>query len=191
VVTIAGLVLAAGAGTRIGRPKASLVLDGERFVDRAVRTLTEGGCTAVVVVSGAQELDVDRASVVDNPDWPTGMGSSLRRGLATMPEAVEAVVILLVDTPLIGAEAVRRLISAGGSRAGLAVATYGGRRGHPVLLGREHWPGAGELARGDEGARPYLNAHPDQVLEVPCDGTGDPTDVDTEADVLSLGVYLN
>jgi len=189
-VSVAGLVLAAGAGTRLGRPKASLVLDGERFVDRAARTLTEGGCTVVVVVSGAQDLAVDRASVVDNPDWPTGMGSSLRRGLAAMPEAVDAVVVLLVDTPRVGAGAVRRLIEASGSRAGLAIATYGGRRGHPVLLGREHWPGVAELARGDEGARPYLSAHPDELLEVPCDGTGDPVDVDTAADVRTLGVHL-
>jgi CTP:molybdopterin cytidylyltransferase MocA len=128
-VTVAGLVLAAGEGRRLGRPKALLEIDGERLVDRTVRVLLEAGCTPVYVVAGAVPLaDVPSPApgtvcVVDNPDWSTGMGSSVRRGLASVTE--EAVVIMVVDTPGIGAQAVRRLLDAYASGATAAVATYG------------------------------------------------------------------
>ncbi len=177
--TIAGLVLAAGEGRRLGRPKAVLEIDGERLVDRAVRILRHGGIDTVVVVSGAAPLDAVDASVVDNPDWSSGMGSSLRAGLAAMPTEADAAVVALVDMPLVGAEAVRRVSQAWRDRATLAVATYAGRRSHPVLLGRDHWAGVSVLAVGDGGARAYLQRHPDLVIEVPCDGTGDPVDIDT------------
>ncbi len=176
---VAGLVLAAGAGRRLGRPKALLEIGGERLVDRAVRILRQGGVETVVVVSGAAPLDGVDATVVNNPQWDSGMGSSLRVGLGALPTEVDAVVVALVDTPRIGPEAVHRVIGSGHGRAALAVATYDGRRGHPVLLGRDHWAGVIELAQGDEGARAYLRQHPESVLEVVCDGTGDPVDVDT------------
>jgi CTP:molybdopterin cytidylyltransferase MocA len=120
-------VLAAGEGRRLGQPKAMLEFDGERLVDRTVRVLVEAGCTPVYVVAGAAPLvDVAQVSppvcVVDNPDWSTGMGSSVRRGLAAVGE--EAVVVMVVDTPGIGAVAVRRLIDAFVAGATVAVATY-------------------------------------------------------------------
>ncbi len=176
---VAGLVLAAGAGRRLGRPKALLEIGGERLVDRAVRILRQGGVNTVVAVAGAAPLDGVDATVVNNPQWASGMGSSLRVGLAALPAEADAVVIALVDTPRIGAEAVRRLLASGHDGAALAVATYDGRRRHPVLLGRDHWAGVSELAQGDEGARAYLRQHPESVVEVDCDGTGDPVDVDT------------
>ena len=84
-VTIAGIVLAAGAGRRFGGPKALVEVDGERLVDRAVRVLREAGVTSTYVVQGAAPLTVAGAEVVDNPDWGAGMGSSLRAGLAALP----------------------------------------------------------------------------------------------------------
>lgn len=177
--TVAGLVLAAGAGRRFGGPKALVMFDGERLVDRAVRLLHEGGCAPVYVVAGAAHLGgVHHAVVVTNPEWGSGMGSSLRAGLKAAVGA-GAVVILPVDTPWIGAESVRRLIAARGDGATVAVATYGGKRGHPVLIGSTHWAAAAAAAVGDTGARAFLAAHPDLVTEVPCDGTGRPDDVDT------------
>lgn len=181
---IAGLVLAAGRGSRLGRPKATLRIGGERLVDRAVRVLHEGGMAAVTVVAGAAPLDGVDATVVDNPDWATGMGSSLRVGLAAMPDDVDAVVVLLVDMPRVGSEAVRRLAEACRDGADLAVATYGGTPGHPVLLGRGHWAGVAESAVGDVGARPYLRRH--RVTEVPCDDAGEPVDVDTPDDARAV-----
>ncbi|MCT2105806.1 nucleotidyltransferase family protein [Dietzia cinnamea] len=175
-----GLVLAAGAGRRFGRPKALIELDGTRLIDRAVALLGEGGCDRVVVVSGAVELAVPGAEVVPNPLWETGMGSSLRAGLTAI--GGEDVVVVPVDMPWLGAEAVRRVAAAGSS---LAVATYGGIRAHPVLLGADHHAGVIDSASGDAGARHYLRAHSHLVTEVPCDGTGSPRDVDRPEDLAS------
>ncbi len=185
---VAGLVLAAGAGRRFGGPKALVELDGERLVDRAARVLAAGGADPVVVVLGAAVVDVPGAdAVVVNPDWASGMGSSLRAGLAAPALAgCTAVVVVLVDTPGIRATAVRRLVDAHAGGADLAVATYGAERGHPVLLGREHWAGALAAAVGDRGARDYLAAHADEVVEVACDG--DARDADTPAELAGRGV---
>jgi nicotine blue oxidoreductase len=159
---------------------------GERLVDRAVRLARDGGCNPVVVVVGAVPLDVAGAEVVDNPDWASGMGSSLRAGLAALPAAADAALVLLVDTPWLGPGSVRRLLVAHRSGARLAVATYAGERGHPVLLGRDHWSGIAASAQGDNGARAYLASRPDEVIEVDCTGTGEPTDVDHPTDGVGI-----
>jgi CTP:molybdopterin cytidylyltransferase MocA len=159
---IAGLVLAAGEGRRFGGPKAPAVVDGERLVDRAVRVLREGGCDPVYVVLGAWLGEVTDAVVVANDEWPEGMGSSLRAGLAVLDgeAGVDRVVVTLVDLPGLTGAAVDRLAA---SDARIAQAAYDGVRGHPVMLGREHWAGVIEVARGDRGARDYLRARADDV----------------------------
>lgn len=186
-MTVAGLVLAAGAGRRFGGPKALVELAGERLVDRAVRLLDEAGVTATYVVQGAAALTVPGAQVVDNPGWAEGMGSSLRAGLAALPGPVEAVVVLPVDQPGLTVAAVRRVLAAAGAdldRAA-ATATYAGRRGHPVLLGRAHWPAVAAGAVGDVGARPFLAAHP-WVVEVECSDVAGGDDVDEPSDLAEL-----
>lgn len=187
MVAVAGLVLAAGAGRRFGSPKALAVLDGVRLVDRAVRVLTDGGCGQVLVVAGAAPLQVPGARVVDNPDWGTGMGSSLRAGLGALlgarPPRADAAVVLLVDTPWVGPGAVDRLREAHADGAVVAQAAYGGLPGHPVLLGRSVWQQVAGLAVGDQGARAFLRANPRLVTLVDCDGTGDPRDVDRPDDL--------
>ena len=163
---------------------------GDRLlVDRAAAALTDGGCAPTVAVLGASAAEVvararlDGVRAVVNADWPTGMGSSLRAGLAALADTgTVAAVVLLVDTPGIGAEAVRRLASYAAPEA-VAVGTYGGRRGHPVLLGRDHWDEVAARAEGDAGARPFLAAHPDLVREVPCEDVADGLDVDVPADL--------
>lgn len=182
---VAGLLLAAGAGRRFGGPKAEVELGGERLVDIGVRTLAEGGCSCVVVVAGAVDLDVPGARVVTNPDWASGLGSSLRAGLSVLAAggAVDATVVLLVDTPWVSPEAVRRVVAAA-SASPAAIATYGGRRGHPVVLGSAVWGDVADLAVGDVGAKAWLGAHPDLVLEVDCSGLGDARDVDRPADLV-------
>jgi nicotine blue oxidoreductase len=114
------------------------------------------------------------------------MGSSLRAGLAALPPGTRAVVVALADQPLIGPGAVRRLIGAAGRGATVAAATYGGRRRNPVLFAAEHFAEIAELAVGDVGARAFLRRHPELVTEVPCDGIGDPADIDTPADLERL-----
>jgi len=190
---VAGLVLAAGGGSRYGSPKALVRLRGRLLVERAAELLAAGGCDPVVVVLGAAADQVLAAArlprtgvrTVVNPDWPTGMGSSLRVGLAAVPAEAEAVVVTLVDTPGLGPESVRRLVTAGGPD-GAAQATYGGRRGHPVLLGRTVIAEVAAAATGDRGAGPWLAAHPERVRLVPCDGTGDPRDVDVPDDLAAV-----
>jgi nicotine blue oxidoreductase len=154
-------------------------------VERAVGTLRAGGCAPIVVVLGAEaervraEARLGEVSLVTNPGWKSGMGSSLRVGLdALTATGADAAAVLLVDTPGIGAEAVRRVLQAANGPAALVAASYQGRRGHPVLLGREHWAGVFVLATADVGARAYLTAHADQVRTVPCEDVADDTDMD-------------
>jgi CTP:molybdopterin cytidylyltransferase MocA len=183
--TVAGVLLAAGAGRRYGMPKA-LVRHGDgRLVDHGVGTLAGGGSVPIVVVLGAQHSDVreqadlGEATVVVNEDWDTGMGSSLRAGLTALGSTTaEAAIILLVDTPGITPAAVERIRSYGGPGA-LVAATYDGEIGHPVLLGRDHWPGVIAAATGDRGARPYLRAHQADLVLVACEDIADGVDMDT------------
>ncbi|WP_067462990.1 nucleotidyltransferase family protein [Actinomadura macra] len=182
----AGLLLAAGEGRRFGRPKALLELDGERLVDRGVRMLRDAGCSPVLVVAGAAQVEVIGAVVVPNPGWREGMGSSLRAGLAALPPGCPAVVVALVDQPLVTAAAAERLIAAYEAGAELAVATYGGAPRNPVLLRAAHFADVADAAVGDRGARAFLRAHPDLVTAVPCDDVASPADIDTPEDLAAL-----
>ncbi|HXA62509.1 MAG TPA: nucleotidyltransferase family protein [Streptosporangiaceae bacterium] len=185
-VHVAGLLLAAGEGRRFGRPKALVEFGGERLVDRGLRVLRSAGCSPVLVVTGAASIEVIGGVVVPNAAWRSGMGSSLRAGLAALPPSCPAVVVALVDQPRVSAEAVRRLIGAYESGARIAVATYRGRPRNPVLIATEHFEGVAAMAVGDTGARAFLRAHPDLVTEVPCDDVAAPDDIDTPADLAAL-----
>jgi nicotine blue oxidoreductase len=186
------LLLAAGGGRRLGgRPKALLEHRGRPLVEHAARTLREGGCGPVHVVLGAsadrvrEEADLTGCVVRDNPAWEEGMGSSLRVGLASLG-AADAVLVLLVDQPGIGAEAVARVRAAYRSRSALAAAAYGGRRGHPVLFGADRWEGIAAEAEGDQGARAYLRAHADAITLVECGDVAEEYDIDTPEDLRHL-----
>jgi CTP:molybdopterin cytidylyltransferase MocA len=183
---VAGVLLAAGAGSRLGQPKATVELGGEPLAGRGVALLRDGGAQPVVVVTGAVAVDLAGVLIVHNPDWRTGMGSSLAAGLAMVPDDCAAAVIALVDQPLVGPAAVRRLIAAYRAGAGVAVAAYDGARRNPVLIAREHWPEVTALAIGDSGARPFLRAHPELVTSVECGDTGSADDVDTPADLTRI-----
>jgi CTP:molybdopterin cytidylyltransferase MocA len=183
---VAGVLLAAGQGSRLGRPKALVEIGGEPLARRGVALLRDGGAAPIVVVTGAVAVDLPGVLSVHNPAWRSGMGSSLAAGLATVPDACAAAVIALVDQPLVGAEAVRRLIAAHAGGATVAVAAYQGAPRNPVLLAREHWAGVVDLAVGDAGARPFLRAHPELVTLVECGDTGRPDDLDTPSDLVRL-----
>ena len=180
---IAGVLLAAGEGTRLGGPKALVEVAGTRLVDRGVTLLRDGGAAPVVVVTGAVDVPLLGAITVHNPDWRSGMGSSLAAGLGAVPGSCSAAVIALVDQPLIGPGTVRRLIAAYLCGARIAAACYDGKVRNPVLLARDEWAGVLALATGDVGARPYLQAHPDRVTAVECGDIGRPDDVDTVDDL--------
>lgn len=180
------LLLAAGGGRRLGLgPKALLPYRGRPLVEHAVAVLRAGGCGRVVVVlgAGADEVsaraDLDGCEVVGNPDWESGMGSSLRAGLAALPGDAPAALVALVDTPGLTPEAVARMLAAHQDGAGLAAAAYGGRRAHPVLIGAAYWPEAARGAVGDAGARALLAAHAADLVLVECGDVARPDDIDT------------
>ncbi|MFD1860445.1 nucleotidyltransferase family protein [Aeromicrobium camelliae] len=167
---VTGLLLAAGAGRRMGGPKALLrTADGTPWVAAARAALVDGGCDDVVVVLGA-EADAARplvgdARIVVADAWERGMGASLAAGLAALEtESVDAALVHLVDLPDVGADVVARVLARATGPSVLARAAYRDRPGHPVLLGRDHWP---ELADGDgdEGARRYLASHDVELIE--------------------------
>ena len=192
---VAGLLLAAGAGRRYGMPKALAVFDGRLLVERAAALLRDGGCDPVVVVLGAQADEVQHRAdltgcvVIVNEGWDSGMASSLQTGLATvegMP--VDAVTVLLVDTPGMTAAAIARVVASAGTdpAASLVSASYDGVPGHPVLLGRSHWAGVAAGATGDSGARAYLEANADRVVTVPCEDIADGSDLDHPQHTMDL-----
>jgi molybdenum cofactor cytidylyltransferase/nicotine blue oxidoreductase len=184
-VTAHGLLLAAGAGSRMGTPKALVTdSDGTSWLRRGTEVLLDGGCDAVTIVLGAaadQASDLVPAGPVTTvvaPDWAEGMSASLRAGLESAAEgSAEAVVITLVDLPDVNAEVVRRVLAAGSDPDALARATYDARPGHPVVIGRAHWPGVFESLVGDAGARTYLASHPVQLVE--CGDLATGRDVDS------------
>jgi CTP:molybdopterin cytidylyltransferase MocA len=180
-MTVSGLLLAAGAGRRMGGPKA-LLRDpaGVPFLDRTVGALLDGGCDSVTVVLGAAAAEASAllaeagwrddpaVSVVVADDWDSGMGASLRAGLASLTESdARAALVTLVDLPDVDAGVMRRLLAwVGAEETTLARSTYAGVPGHPVLIGRAHWAGVTEAARGDRGARDYLATR--DVVGVEC-----------------------
>ena len=170
-------------------PKALVRHRGTLFVEHAAQVLHAGGCHPVVVVLGARAADVrDQASLpqvslVDNQEWTTGMGSSLRVGLTALADSpATAALVLPVDTPGVTPEAVRRFIALA-TPATLARATYDGHPGHPVLLGRNHWAEVMKSATGDAGARTYLTSN--DPVEVPCEDVATGDDVDRPEDLPS------
>ena len=289
---VAGVLLAAGEGSRFGQPKALVELNGQTLAERGVNLLRSGGADPILVVVGAAPVELDGTHTVYNPQWRTGMGSSLRAALqalvgsaatsasagtaeattaeattaeATTAEAttaepgtaeattaepgtaeattaepgtaeadsgsdagvgvgtgtgsdagvgtgfgsdagvgtgthsdagvatgtgfgrdVGAVVVALADQPLVGAEAVARLIAAYRDGATVAVAAYDGQARNPVLLARECWADVIAMATGDQGARTFLRARPNLVTVVECGDTGRPDDIDTPADLARI-----
>jgi CTP:molybdopterin cytidylyltransferase MocA len=180
---VAGLLLAAGAGRRFGRPKA-LAGDG-LWLRRAVAVLVGGGCFPVRVVLGARAEDAarllpDPELAVIAADWRQGMSASLRAGLRAAeglrPEP-EAVLVHLVDLPDVTAEVVARLVARAAGPGVLARAVYGGRPGHPVLIGRAYWHDVADSVSGDAGARAWLDGR-DDVVRVECSDLAAGADVD-------------
>jgi CTP:molybdopterin cytidylyltransferase MocA len=188
--SIAGVLLAAGDGSRLGQPKALVELGGESLASRGVALLRAGGTDPVIVVTGAAPVELPGIQSVPNPRWREGMGSSFAAGLAALPERCDAAVVALADQPLVGPDAVRRLIAACRDGASVAVACYGGKPRNPVLISREHWAEVAAMAAGDVGARPFLRAHPELVTHVECGDTGRPDDIDTPDDLARLRQLL-
>ncbi len=173
--------MAAGAGARFGMPK--VLADNGNWLRAGVAALCGGGCDDVVVVLGAAVVAVPppaRAIVAD--DWADGLSASLRTGInaiADAPETAGYVVVCTIDTPDVGPDVVRRVLAAARrSPTALARARYRRRPGHPVVIGRRHWPALLAGLTGDEGARAFLHAHRTDVVAVDCADLASGLDVD-------------
>jgi CTP:molybdopterin cytidylyltransferase MocA len=166
-MSVAAVVLAAGAGSRFGGPKQRLLLP------RVLERLRQSSVDEIVVVAGAYELEAEGARVVSCPEWERGPGVSLRCGLGALPPDAEAAVVVLADGPNLAAEAVERVIRAWRAGAGeLVAAAYDHDRSHPLVVDRALWDTV-----PDDGLRAL------EPVLVRCDDLEPPGDVDTREDL--------
>jgi molybdenum cofactor cytidylyltransferase len=184
-----GLVLAAGSSRRMGSPKQLLLFDGRPLLELVVEKVTASRLDEVLVVLGAAAgeiragVDFGRAAVLINEDHATGMASSLRAGLAALPETVDRALIILGDQPDISAALLDRLLDLQES-SGLPAAalSFNGLLHPPVVLKRELWGDLMSL-EGDVGCRAVIRARPELVARLAVAETSNhPVDVDTPAD---------
>jgi CTP:molybdopterin cytidylyltransferase MocA len=174
---VAAVVLAAGEASRFGAPKQRLLLP------RVLERLHETSVDEIVVVEGSYELSLpteelrrgSRMQLVRCPEWRLGPGASLRCGLAALDRDVDAAVVVMADGPNLAPESVQRVVAEWSSSGETVAASYGGERGHPLVVGRAGWRDV-----PDEGLRARI------ARLVPCDDLGAPGDVDTEEDLRAL-----
>jgi molybdenum cofactor cytidylyltransferase len=185
---VAALVLAAGSGSRMGGANKLLQrVQGVPMLRRVVNAALASRCTSVRVVTGFAAPDAEAClhgldvAFTHNPDFPTGMASSLRHGLAALDPEADAAVVLLADMPFIDGGHIDRLIDAFDPEwPGIVTLVKDGRRGNPVLWPRAHFVEM-QAVEGDVGARELLQRHAGQVQAVACDDDAIFADIDTPA----------
>jgi CTP:molybdopterin cytidylyltransferase MocA len=174
---IFGVLLAAGAGRRYGKPKVLV----EGWLDIALCALRDGGCTGIILVLGAADVPAPGGVIVVTArDWREGLSASVRTGLAEADRlGADYAVLHVIDTPDVGAAVVARVIDrAVASQSGLARAYFKGLPGHPVVIARRHWPAVLDRMAGDRGAAGYLRARSDMEI-VDCGDLAGGHDIDT------------
>jgi CTP:molybdopterin cytidylyltransferase MocA len=188
---IRAVILAAGASSRMGRPKAGLALfdPADTFVSRLIRTFTEARIPDIVIVTGSHPEAVRAAAgrtrrpvrFEHNPRWSEGQLTSLWAGLGERPgDVVEAALVTLVDAPFVTAATVARVVETWRARRPLIVRpARDGEHGHPVLFDQALF---NELRGADpsRGAKTVVRAHEADIVNVPVDDPGAFVDVDTE-----------
>lgn len=187
---VAGIILAAGAASRMGRPKVLLPWQGETLIHRAARTALAGGLNPVVVVTGALHADISgtladlAVQVVNNPDWQSGQSTSVRAGVQALPESTQAVLFLLGDQPFVTPELIRRLVATYlRTRPTILAPFVGEKRTNPVVFDRSIFDVLCRL-EGDAGARSIFGQYP--PVAMPWSDERLLFDVDTPADYQKL-----
>jgi CTP:molybdopterin cytidylyltransferase MocA len=189
---VSAIVLAAGAGSRFGGGKLLAPFGGRTLIEATLSGLHGAPVDEIIVVLGAEGERLRSIStayktrIVENPDWAEGMSTSVRAGLRACATDARAAVVCLADQPLVGAEAVERLVEAFQRGARVAVATYGGEMRNPVLFTKGVWPLLLREMSGDRGARVFLRHHREIVTEVSCDDVANSADIDTVEDLRRL-----
>lgn len=189
---ISGLVLAAGTSSRMGQPKQLLPFRGTILLDWVVGQAEEAGALdEVIVVLGraAEEiqprLHLTRARMVLNPVFSDGCSGSYKTGMATVNPQAEAVIVLLGDQPGVTSAVINQVAEDWRTQGGrIALTSYRGRRGHPIVFARALFEQLLQLS-GDKAAWKILDAHPDWVRDVEVDQAF-PEDVDTRQDYEAL-----
>ncbi len=196
---IAAVVLAAGQSRRMGKVNKLLAeVDGKPMVAHVVESLQASQARPLAVVTGHDYAAVEAAlppsrkgagfTLAHNPDYASGLSSSLRRGLAALPEDIDGVLVCLGDMPRISPAIVNRLIAAFNPLEGRAICvpTWQGKRGNPVLFAKRFFPEMQDIA-GDTGARALIGEHAEVVCEVPIDDDAVLLDIDTPEALEALG----
>ena len=185
---LGAIVLAAGGSSRMGTSKQLLQVGGISLVARAVDAALGSGAAPVAVVLGAnaEKVHAEVAGrpilAAHNPDWATGIASSIRVGIAALlgaEPALDAVVVAPCDQPALSSGVISRLADIHRSTGQVAAARYDGRNGAPAVFGRDHFSALSSLS-GDEGARRILNSDPGRVASLDLPALG--ADLDTPAD---------
>jgi len=170
---IAAIVLAAGRSSRMGANKLLADLGGTPMIRKSVEAVLASQARPVIVVTGHESGKLRSSlaglavTVTENPDYAQGLSTSLRAGLAAVPNTADGVIVCLGDMPLVGGLEIDKLISAfnHNEHRTIIVPVHGGERGNPVLWGRQHFADMAKL-EGDRGARQLIDANADQVTEV-------------------------
>jgi molybdenum cofactor cytidylyltransferase len=189
----AGIILAAGASTRLGRPKQLVLLDGQPLLERVINAALESNLDHIVLVLGSHAAEIKRAlgsildhnklSILVNPNYHTGMAGSLKMGIRQIKNVYGAAMIILADHPNVDSGLINHLLARfQATDKAICVPTFKGRRGHPVCLSQKFYADIRSLT-GDIGAREILRDHPDQLLTVELDSDRAFMDIDTKSDL--------
>ena len=190
---LSAILLAAGESKRMGKPKQLIPLGSSTILEQAIDNLLNSAVDEVIVVLGYKAEEITKTiaakpvKIIVNPNYRQGMSTSIIAGLILVDSQAQAVMLALGDQPLVDSQTINRLIDEFYNRdKGIAIPTYQGKRGHPIIFAIKYKPELLEL-EGDIGGRQIIQCHPDDILEVAVDSKSVIADIDTRADYHSLG----
>ena len=188
---LSAILLAAGESKRMGEPKQLMPLGQSTMVEQAIDNLLNSAVNEIIVVLGYRAEEVIKTvaakpvKIAINPNYQQGMSTSIIAGLNLVDSQAQAVMLALSDQPLVDSQTINRLIKEFYNHdKGIAIPTYQGNRGHPIIFAIRYKPKLLEL-KGDIGGRQIIKHHPEDVLEVAVDSESVISDIDTRDDYRS------